>query len=58
MHHSLTRIIASGLIQIVIVLPPIIIVSLLVGGHYALRPQTLVLAVIVTALLLATCVAL
>jgi ABC-2 type transport system permease protein len=49
LHHLLTRVIASKPIQIVIVLPPIILASVLVGAQYDLRPQTLVLAFVATA---------
>ena len=48
LHHALTHVIASKPIQIIIVLPPIIIASLLVGAHYDLRLQTLVLAFLAT----------
>lgn len=49
LHHLLTRVIASKPIQIIIVLPPILIASVLVGAQYDLRPQTLVLAFFATA---------
>jgi len=49
LHHLLTRVIASKPIQIIIVLPPIVIASLLVGAQYDLRPPTLVLAFVATA---------
>jgi ABC-2 type transport system permease protein len=49
LHHLMARVISSKPIQIVIVLPPIVVASLLVGAQYDLRPQTLVLASIATA---------
>jgi ABC-2 type transport system permease protein len=49
LHRLLTRVIASKPIQIVIVLPPIVIASLLVGAQYDLRPLNLALTLIATA---------
>jgi ABC-2 type transport system permease protein len=49
LHHLMTRVIANKPIQIVIVLPPIIIASLLVGAQYDLRLPTLVLTFVATA---------
>ena len=49
MHHLMTRVISSKPIQIIIVLPPIIIASVLVCAQYDVRPQTLALAFFATA---------
>jgi ABC-2 type transport system permease protein len=49
LHHLLTRVLASKPIQIMIVLPPIVMASMLVGAHYDLRPPTLGLAFLATA---------